>query len=153
VSAHSHAAAAAISIMIATDYIARLELAVGLGWYQAARRILEGKPECAAHGLLAWMDGQAAMQVKGGLDAAPGPSQQAVEIGERLNDPDVQMLGLALRGQVLVKQGAIAEGLALTDEAMAVAVSGRLSLWAAGFVYCCTLSVCQAIADFRRGLE
>ena len=151
--AGNHPAAAAVAVMIATDYLVRLETAVGLGWYQSARRILQGEPECPAHGMLAWMDAQAAMRLAGDLDAALMHSQEAMELGGRLGDPNVQMLGLAIQGLVLIRQGAIGEGLALTDEAMAVAVSGRLSLWAASQVYCHTLSVCQDIADFRRGLE
>jgi tetratricopeptide (TPR) repeat protein len=103
--------------------------------------------------MLAWMDAQAAVRLNGDLDAALRHSLEAVAIGERLGDPNVQMLGLAIQGLVLIRQGAIDQGLALTDEAMAIAVSGRLSLWAASQVYCHTLTVCQEIADFRRGLE
>jgi tetratricopeptide (TPR) repeat protein len=149
----NHPAAAALAVMIATDYIVRLELAVATGWHQTARRILQGEAECPSHGMVAWLDAQAAMELGGDLDAALVDSQEAAAIGDRLGDPNVQMLGLATQGRVLIKQGKIDDGMAMTDEAMAIAISGQLSLWAAGYVYCNTLSVCQEIADFRRGIE
>jgi hypothetical protein len=48
--------------------------------------------------MVAWLDAQAAMELTGDLDSALVHSQEAVEIGNRLGDAKVQMLGLATQG-------------------------------------------------------
>jgi transcriptional regulator with XRE-family HTH domain len=147
------AAAAKIAVIIATDYILRLEMAVAGGWQAAAGRLLAGQPEHRAHGLSAWLDGQVAMMIHGDLDRALRRSLETVAIVDRLADLDIQTLGRTMQGRALIKSGRISEGMELIDEAAVAAVGGQLSAWVAGHVYCNTLGVCQEVADFRRAGE
>jgi class 3 adenylate cyclase len=75
------------------------------------------------------------------------------EIGDRVGDVDVALLGRATQGRALVRLGRGEEATAAIDEAMAVAVSGRLRPWTACQIYCQTLTVCGELADYRRAGE
>lgn len=153
VSAGNCQSAAVLAVMLATDYILRLELAVATGWHKTAERTLQDEQECRAHGMVTSLHGQFAMAIQEDLDAALRYAHEALDIGNRLGDLDVQMLSRTTQGRILVKQGKVEEGMALIDETMTGAVSGQLGVWAAGFVFCNTFSVCQEVVDLRRATE
>jgi class 3 adenylate cyclase len=146
------APAALMAVALANEYFSRGELAVGAGWHATAKRMLEALPECRAHALHAWTEAQLAL-IRQELQEALARSGDMREIGSRLGEPDVEMLGLATQGRALALLGRVAEATAAVDEAMAVAVSGRLHPWAACQVYCQTLTVCGDLADYRRAGE
>jgi class 3 adenylate cyclase len=145
--------AALLAGILASDYYQRGDLAVGAGWQSAAERLLEGRQECPAHGFTLWVRSQIKLLFERDLEAASGLAQETVEIGRRLANVDVEMLGLVTQARVLVRQGRVGEGMALIDEAMTAAVSGRLGPYAACIVFCHTLSSCQELADYRRAAE
>jgi class 3 adenylate cyclase len=146
------ARAAYVALAVARDHRMRLSGAVAQGWRAKARRLLEDEPEGFAHGYLALTD--AGLAVDGGeFDRAAEQAARAVEIGARSGDRDLQAYGLMYQGMALVGRGDLDEGLSLLDEATAAAVSGELSPYATGIVYCNTISTCRDLADFRRAGE
>ena len=74
-----------------------------------------------------------------GVDAA----RQIRELGRRLNEPDLVAVGLNGEGRALIKSGAVADGLALLDEAMVTVLEGRLDPFMTGVLYCHTIAACQ----------
>ncbi|MDQ3894413.1 MAG: LuxR family transcriptional regulator, partial [Actinomycetota bacterium] len=145
-------AAAWVATMLANEYFPRGELAVGAGWHHTAARLLDGQPEGRAHALHAWTHAQLAL-IERDLKGALAHSEQMSEIGERVGDLDLALLGRATQGRALVQLGRVEEATAAIDEAMAVAVSGRLRPRTACLIYCQTLTVCGELADYRRAGE
>lgn len=148
----NRARAAYMSLAAARDHGMRLSGAVAQGWRAKARRLLEDEPEGFAHGYLALADASRAIGL-GDFDGAAGQAARAVEIGARSGDRDLQAYGLMYEGMALVGRGTLEEGLSHLDEATAAAVSGELSPYATGIVYCNTISTCRDLADYRRAGE
>lgn len=144
--------AALMAVSLANEYFPRGELAVGAGWHATAKRMLGDLPACRAHGLHAWTEAQLAL-IQRDLPAALEHTRAMTELGSRLGQLDIEMLGLATQGRALARLGQVAAAFAAVDEAMAVAVSGRLRPWPACQIYCQTLTVCGDLADFRRAAE
>jgi tetratricopeptide (TPR) repeat protein len=90
--------AAGAAMAVANDYVHRLESAIASGWVQRAKRLLENVPESREHALLerAFLNGAMG---RGAFDEALERAQRVMEIGTRLNDPDVQGLGLHDKGR------------------------------------------------------
>jgi class 3 adenylate cyclase len=151
-SAGENAKAAAVAIKIAADHYRSLSRSLASGWYSQAERLLSGEPEAAAHGWLARELGTRALEA-GDLEKALNQATVALDIGSRVGDRDVLALGLQLKGQVLVAQGQVEEGLALQDEATVAAVSGDLQPLTTGIVYCNTIWSASNMADYRRAGE
>ena len=143
------ARAAYMATVVAQDHRGRQSDAVARGWRARARRLLEQEPEGFAHGHLALAEAVDAVD-HSDFDRGVEFASRAVDIGARFGDQDLQGYGLVFHGMALVKRGEIEEGLALLDEATAAAVSGELSPFATGIVYCCTISTCRDLADYRR---
>jgi len=126
--------------------------AVAMGWLHRATRILEDQPESPEHGYLSWISTNVAVGA-GDLDAALGHAERTLEIGTRLNDLDLQAIGLFDQGNVLVTKGRVEEGMALLDEAMVAVVSGELGPFMTGTIYCSMITTCERLADYRRAGE
>jgi class 3 adenylate cyclase len=144
--------AAHLSLVVARDHGMRLSAAVAQGWRAKARRLLDDEPEGFAHGYLALTEASRAID-QAEFDRAAEHGARAVDIGARSADRDLQGYGLMYQGMALVRRGDIEEGLSLLDEATAAAVSGELSPYATGIVYCNTISTCRDLADYRRAGE
>jgi tetratricopeptide (TPR) repeat protein len=142
--------AAMMAVMLAVEYVLVLDIAAAMGWHSAGARLLEGEPECLAHGFVEWYEAQAQVVLAGDLGSAIRHSREATEIGRRLNSLDMQMLGMSTEARALVKRGSPEEGTRLLDEAMAIAASGQLDSWTSALIYCNTLSTCQDLGDYRR---
>jgi class 3 adenylate cyclase len=147
------AKAALVAGLLSSEYYQRGDLAVGAGWQGTAERLLDGKPESSGHGFVMWIRSQIVLLFEKDLEAAFALAQETAEIGRRLADRDVEMLGLVTQARTLVRQGRVTEGMSLLDEAMAAAVSGRIGPYAACIVFCHTLSSCHELADYRRAAE
>ena len=147
--AGDRARAAFMAVMAAWDHHNHLSEALAMGWRSRATRILDDEPECIAHGMLYVLD-SFQLTAQGDFDGAAKLSADAVAIGARFGDKDIQGYGLVSEGMALVRKGDIVAGLALLDEATAAAVAGELSPFATGVVYCQTISTCRDLADYRR---
>ncbi|MGQ0651687.1 MAG: adenylate/guanylate cyclase domain-containing protein [Betaproteobacteria bacterium] len=126
--------------------------AVAGGCYARAQRLLENEPECAEHGLSAWMAAAGALR-RGENTLAQTKAERALAIGERLADNDLRALGMLWLGHVRLTEGAIEQGMTLHDEACALVAAGRLAPITAGIVYCSVIYACRNRADWQRAHE
>ena len=109
-----------------------------------AEGLLEGVPECAAHGWLV-------------LDRAPWTSDAsereqlavaAIEIARRYGDRDLEFDAIALLGDAYVARGRVTEGMTLLDQVMAAVAAGEVvGVGPAGEIYCRLLSACERATD------
>ena len=81
------------------------------------------------------------------------PARRVRDIGRRHADPNLVAGGDLFEGRALVKQGRMAEGMALLDEAMLAVLSGELDPGWAGNVYCHLMAAFHELADVRRAAE
>ena len=142
--------AAMVAMAVAKDHYARRASSIGAGWVARAERLLAEEPECVEQGYLERLGGVLALEGRGDYDAALTHARCALELGTRFGDRELQALGLHDQGRALVAKGEVAEGMALIDEATVAAVSGELSPYNTGVIYCNTITACKELADYRR---
>ena len=142
-----------VALALSWDHSARGAFAVSQGWFAKAERLVDGLPESAEYAHVVLTRGMSALFMLGNAAEAVADLDRAYELGERLGDRDVQAIALTGKGKALVHAGEVDKGLALLDEATAAAVSGELKPFAAGLIYCCTISSCQDLGDYRRAAE
>jgi DNA-binding NarL/FixJ family response regulator len=129
------------------------EPARGGGWLARAHRLLEDGPrECVEQGYLLLPQGMQAI-ARGDAGAAHEAFRAASELASRHGEADLLALALHCRGRVRIRQGAVAEGVALLDEAMAAVEAGTVSAIVAGDVYCSVIEGCIEIFDIGRARE
>jgi DNA-binding CsgD family transcriptional regulator/tetratricopeptide (TPR) repeat protein len=145
--------AARAAFWIAINLAIRGEAGGAKGWLGRARRLVEREPEdCLERGYLVladMLDHAAAAR----SDAAIAAGREAVAVGERFGDADLFALAAQDLGILLIKDGRVAEGLGLLDEAMVAVTAGELSPIVNGFVYCGVITGCQAAYEPRRAQE
>jgi DNA-binding CsgD family transcriptional regulator len=124
--------------------------AAAAGWLARARRLLAGAGTVPELGWLAIEDAKRADDPV----EAERHCRDALAVAEAVADPDVECMALAQLGRALVRQGRIDEGVALLDEAMAIALGGETSdPLACGDACCTTLVVCDGLADLSRAAQ
>jgi DNA-binding CsgD family transcriptional regulator/tetratricopeptide (TPR) repeat protein len=128
------------------------EVAKAGGWLSRAARLVDGCPACVEHGYLLLPTAYRSFR-EGSPVAAQETFEQATAIGVRFGDKDLLTLGLQGPGRSLIRQGKIAQGLALLDEAMVAVTAGEVSALNAGGVYCSVLDACGEIFDLQRARE
>jgi DNA-binding CsgD family transcriptional regulator len=128
------------------------ELAMATGWLSRAERLLASQPDCCEKGYLLLPIGYRATH---GGDPAEAHSAfvSAAEIGSRFGDKDLVTMALQGQGRSLIRQGEIARGVTLLDEAMVGVTAGEVSPMVAGAVYCSVIEGCSEIFDLRRARE
>jgi DNA-binding NarL/FixJ family response regulator len=144
--------AAMAAIGIGVNAFLRGDGVVGTGWVGRAQRLLRDEPEHAEHGYVLSLDLEGALA---GDDAATvvGTARRVRDIGRRHTDPNLVALADLFEGRALVKQGRVADGMALLDEAMLAVVSGELRPEWAGNIYCHLMAAFHEFADVRRAAE
>ncbi|MGH8571405.1 MAG: BTAD domain-containing putative transcriptional regulator, partial [Gammaproteobacteria bacterium] len=150
--AGDHRRAAVAAVILTIQHGGFRQFAVASGWFQRAQRLLEAEPDCAEHGYLSW----AAMMVALMTDDPEkclAAGRSTYEIGARHGVADLQAVGLVFQGGVLIRRGQVAEGLALHDEGMAMAVGGDLSQLATVQIFCQVVRTCCELGDYRRAEE
>jgi DNA-binding CsgD family transcriptional regulator len=124
--------------------------AAAAGWLARARRLLAGVGTVPELGWLAIEDAKRAEDPV----EAERHCRDALAVAEAVADPDVECMALAQLGRALVRQGRVEEGVALLDEAMAIALGGETSdPLACGDACCTTLVVCDGLADLSRAAQ
>jgi DNA-binding NarL/FixJ family response regulator len=141
--------AAWAAIVLGIFHLSRGDEPQGMGWSGRAGRLLEGIPECPAHGYLHLTEVEASLQA-GQPVAAVDAARRMQDLGRRLDQPDLVAMGLNGEGRALVRSGYVVDGLRLLDEAMVAVLSGELAPFASGTLYCHTIAVCHEVADIRR---
>src|SRR5437868_1693956 len=122
------------------------------GWLSRARRLLESEQDCVEHGYVLLPVGMLSVR-EGNYAAGEAAFLEAATIGRRFGDADLASLALQGQGRSLIRQGEIARGQALLDEAMVAVMAGEVSPIAAGGIYCSVIEACGEIFDFRRAQE
>ena len=145
--------AAGSAAWLAFGLLTRGETVQAGSWIMRAVKLLDdGQRECVQVGYLVLLSGIRAM-FAGDDEAAAQQIDQAVAIADRFGDPDLRMLACTGRGQALLAQGRIDEGIAVLDEVMVAATSGEVSATVAGLTYCAVISACHDVFDVRRAQE
>jgi ATP/maltotriose-dependent transcriptional regulator MalT len=130
----------------------RARPAAASGWLQRARRALDDDPGCVEHGALLLREAEIA-HGGGRLDEAAELGGRALVLGRELGSPDIEAQALQTIGRVFIDAGKVQDGLAHLDEAMLLAVEGRLGPYSTGKVYCSLISACEDLGDLRRAAE
>ena len=148
------AGAVRMAAWIAADQIDfRGAFAVASGWFQRARRLAKTIPPGAEHGWLAFHEGYIAFR-QGDASRSAALARHTSRLGRRLDDPDLEMLGLALEGGVLVACAKTRRGMERLDEATAIALEADASIPISRAWVCCFLvAACEAVRDYSRAFE
>jgi DNA-binding NarL/FixJ family response regulator len=144
--------AARCAIWLGFSALLNSEFAQAGGWVARARRLLEGRQECVEQGYLLLPAGLRSL-FDGDVAGAHAAYVQAAVIGERFGDKDLVTFALNGQGRTLIRQGEIAAGVSLLDEAMVAVASGEVSPIVAGSVYCSVIESCRETFDVRRAQE
>lgn len=146
----SSASRTAVLLSIHTRLVG--EAAQSAGWSSRALRHLESLPESPDHGYPLYLQ-IAAHMGKGETELALADARRMQELGQRYDDPTLQVLGVYFEGRVLIKQAKVEQGLSLLDEAMVAALSDQLGQLWTGAIYCGLMDVCNELRDPRRAFE
>ncbi|CAN5298898.1 LuxR C-terminal-related transcriptional regulator [soil metagenome] len=129
------------------------DLAPAMGWVARGRRVLEDSQEdCVEQALLLLLTALPIM-LEGDSESAYPSFVQAGEIAQRFGDPDVTTFARLLRGESLILQQRITDGMSLLDEVMVAVTAGEVSPIVAGIAYCTVIGMCQTVFDLRRARE
>lgn len=148
------ASAARLATWLAADHLDfHGAHAVANGWLQRARRWLETIEPRRDHGWLAFHEGYIAF-LQGDTIRGADLARSAFELGRRFDVPDLEMLGLALEGAVLVAGAKVKEGMRCLDEATAAALDTEATIPISRAWACCFMvTACEAVRDYRRAFE
>jgi DNA-binding SARP family transcriptional activator len=150
--AGDHRRAAVAAVVLSIQHAGFLQFAVASGWFQRAQRLLETEPDCAAHGYLSWGATLVALRMDD-HEKCLANARSTYEMGVRHDVSELQALGMVFQGAVLIRRGQVAEGLALHDEGMAMAVAGDLPQLATVQIFCQVIRTCYELSDYRRAQE
>jgi ATP/maltotriose-dependent transcriptional regulator MalT len=146
--------AARMAIWLAIDHLDfNGSLAVANGWLRRAARLLDGVETGPEHGWLAFQEGYLA-HLAGDSATARARAVEAADIGRRFRVADLEMLGLALEGSVLVSIANVIDGMRCLDEATAAALEGEASVpISSAWAFCFLVSSCLEVRDYQRAFE
>jgi hypothetical protein len=131
----------------------RGEMAPAMGWVARGRRVLEDSQEdCVEQGWLLMLSALPTL-FQGDPGSAYPSFVRADEIAERFGDPDVTTFARLFRGQSLILQQDVTDGMSLLDEVMVAVMGGEVSPILAGIAYCSVIGICQTVFDLRRARE
>ena len=146
-------AAARCAFWLGFQLLMRGERARGGGWIARAESVLAAcGHECEERGFVLLPRGLRLM-AEGDPTAAHEAFEDAGRIGERFGSADLVALSRLGRGQARIRSGAIEDGVALLDEAMASVDAGGLGPVAVGTIYCAVIQTCHEICDLGRAKE
>jgi DNA-binding NarL/FixJ family response regulator len=129
------------------------EMGRATGWIATSQRVLERLGEdCAERGYLFLPQGLGRLSQKDAAGACEA-ARRAGEVGERFGDDNLTSLSRAIEGQARIELGEREAGLALLDEAILPASTGRLGPVATGIVYCAVIGCCQRFYAIDRARE
>ena len=138
------------AMLLGVFHMGRGDVPQAMGWIGRAGRLLEGTPECPAHGLLIQVTEVEPSLQAGQPTAAVDAARRMRALGTRIDEPGVVLLGVNCEGRALIRAGQVVDGLALLDEAMVAALDSRIGPFMAGSLYCHTIAACHEVADLHR---
>jgi DNA-binding SARP family transcriptional activator len=144
--------AAVAAVVLAIQHSSLRQFAVASGWFQRAQRLLAAEPDCAEHGYLSW--GATLVELRmNDHEKCLAAARSTYEMGVRHRVAELQAIGMVFQGAVLIRRGQVAEGLALHDEGMVMAVGGDLPQFATVQIFCQVIRTCYELGDYRRAHE
>jgi len=144
--------AARAATMLAHVHLEGRETAVAKGWLRRAANMLDGIAECAEHGHVEWISCRVAI-VEGRLDDGIRHGENALAIGRRLADPDIEAVALIYTGHGLIASGDIERGISLQDEAGAAVLGGGVAPLYGGLIFCGLIYSCVNRGDWLRAAQ
>ncbi|HEX6658500.1 MAG TPA: hypothetical protein VF065_10490 [Ilumatobacter sp.] len=141
-------AAAMVCLRVGSLYGWRLgNLTAARAWFARARRLIEAQPPCIEQGWVAVASMGCDVDDPLELLAA---AELALDRARRFGDLNLEMKALADGGLAHVQSGRVAEGMALLDEAMALACGAADDVSTAGQSACSFFTACYFAGDFGR---
>ena len=137
---------------LCVEHFTRREPAVAGGWLMRAQRHLREQPKCAEHGFLAMVEANVA-RFTGDPERSIALARKAIQIGQRFGDRDLVAVAIHIEGLSHIASGKIADGVALLDEAMTSVLTGELSPFFTGVIYCSVIEACLQLGDVGRAGE
>lgn len=126
-------------------------VATGRGWLERARRLLEELGPCVEWGY--WELARMACDRVDVVELAQS-ADRAIEIAAANGDPALHVRALADSGVALVTSGAVREGLARLDEALACITAGEVTdPMVVGSSFCALLTAAERVGDLDRVAE
>jgi DNA-binding CsgD family transcriptional regulator len=144
--------AARCAFWLAFGLLNRGEAARGAGWLTRARRLVDGRAECVAHGYLLLPDARGRV-LAGDYAAGQVIAEKAAAIGSHGGEPDLVALARHIVGRALIRLDKPTDGMSVLDELMAGVLAGEVSDVVAGDVFCGAIEACQETFDLRRARE
>jgi len=126
---------------------ALVNLTAARAWFARATRMLETEPPCIEQGWVAIAAMGCDVEDPAELLAA---AEFALDRARRFGDVNLETKAMADAGLALVQSGRTAEGMALLDEAMALACGPANDVDSASKSVCSFLTACYHAADFAR---
>jgi ATP/maltotriose-dependent transcriptional regulator MalT len=143
-------AAANVAIYLAGEYRIAGNASVGNGWLGRSIRLLERCGDCPAR---VWLHIERSKRAAT-PEQAEGEAQKGVELARRIGDFALEGAALSHAGRAQIARGEEQAGMALLDEAMAIATSVESEdPLAIGDACCTTLVACERLADPQRALD
>jgi hypothetical protein len=122
-------------------------LIAGRAWFARARRLVEDQPPCVEQGWAAVAGVGCDVDDPAALLAA---AELALDRARRFGDVNLETKALADAGLAHVQAGRLTEGMALLDEAMALACGSTDDTETAAKSACSFFTACYYAADFER---
>jgi DNA-binding CsgD family transcriptional regulator len=123
------------------------------GWLKRAERLIGCEDaDCVERGYLLLPLAQQHIHADE-CERAAAIAATAAELGERCADHDLIACARHLEGRAFIRQGDVARGLPLLDEAMLLVTAGGLSPMVTGLIYCSVIEACQEIQAVSRARE
>ncbi len=130
------------------------DLGAANGWLRRARRLLDGTAPSPEHAWLAVLEASLVLGGSGDAVEARRLGSVATQIGRALDDPQLELIGLATEGRALVAQGEVDDGVALLDEAAAVAQAEQVAYSIAlAWSFCYLIGACELLYDYERAVQ
>jgi DNA-binding winged helix-turn-helix (wHTH) protein len=142
--------AARASLTLANIHIEGRAMAVAKGWHRRAGGFLaDEKKETREHGLHLWLTARIGI-FEGDLKQALEYAKRAEALALRVEDAEVEVLGLIYRAHVELATGDIRTGLVHLDEAGAATLAGTVGPWVSGIVFCSVIWIYLDRGDLNR---
>ncbi len=144
-----------VATLIGFDYADyRGDLAVCNGWMQRAETLLKAEAPCEEQAWLYLYQGFIVLMFEDDIPRSRDLIDRVEVLLPKLNSIDLDMMTVGLRGLLAIRQGEIASGLRMFDEAMTAALDGEMrDLVAVGNLSCTLIYACEAIADYDRARQ
>lgn len=142
--------AARCALWLALHRAARYEADLAEGWRSRAEELLEAEPgEHVERGYLRVHEALRSLSA-GELEDVYQASQEALSLARRHGDADLVTLAQHLQGRARLRQGQVAEGMSLLEEAMVPVTWDGLSPIVTGTVYRSVLEACREVHAHRQ---